>query len=467
VPDRTWTVSALIREVNDLLDQGFSGIAVDGEVTNASRSGRGHLYFTLKDADAQLDCAMWASRAGRLRFELEDGLAVRAVGSLAVYAQRGRFQLVVEDLEPQGVGALQLAFEQLKRRLDAEGLFAAERKRPLPVLPQRVGIVTSISGAALRDMLAVLRSVDHLTVVVASTRVQGEGAADEVAAALTRLASSGLVDVVVVTRGGGSLEDLWAFNEEVVARAIAASPVPVVSAVGHETDVTIADFVADLRAATPTRAAELLAGRLEEQVRRLELAVRGLERDLVRHLALARTRLRGLEGSSGLARVPHRVRLLAARLARADRLPRLLSDLVTRTRRRLDGAEAGLRRLPGRVAAGGHRRLVDSRRGQLGQLMRARLDRGRRAVASGERALGHLSPRQVLERGYSITRRAGSSEPLRDPGVLRTGDVLVSTLARGDVRSLVADRGSAAPRATGVRDGRQPSLFEQEQEDRE
>lgn len=462
MPDRTWTVSALIREVNSLLERGFSGIAVDGEVTNASRSGRGHLYFTLKDADAQLDCAMWASRAGRIRFELEDGLAVRAVGSLTVYAQRGRFQLVVEDLEPQGVGALQLAFEQLKRRLDAEGLFAAERKRPLPQLPQRVGIVTSTSGAALRDMLAVLRPVEHLAVVVAPTRVQGEGAAEEVATAVTRLAASGLVDVVVVTRGGGSLEDLWAFNEEVVARAIAASPVPVVSAVGHETDVTIADFVADVRAATPTRAAELLAGRIEEQVRRLELAVRGLERDLARHLALARTRLRGLEGSSGLARVPHRVRLLAARLSRADRLPRLLADLVSRTRRRLDVAETGLRRLPARVAAGGHRRLVDSRRGQLGQLMRARLDRARRAVASGERALGHLSPRQVLERGYSITRRAGSSEPLRDPGMLRAGDVLMSTLAFGDVRSLVADRSTTEPRVAGGGDRRQPSLFEEE-----
>ena len=459
--DHTWTVSALIREVNALLEQGFSGIVVEGEVTNATRSGRGHLYFTLKDADAQLDCAMWASRAGRLRFELEDGLAMRAVGSLTVYAQRGRFQLVVDDLEPQGVGALQLAFEQLKRKLDAEGLFAAERKRVLPALPQRVGIVTSASGAALRDMLAVLRLVDHLEVVVAPTRVQGDGAADEIAAALGRLAASGLVDVIVVTRGGGSLEDLWAFNEEVVARAIAASPLPVVSAVGHETDVTIADFVADIRAATPTRAAELLAGRLDEQLRRLDLAERGLERDLARHLAMARTRLRGLEGSSGLARVPHRVRLLASRLQSANRLPRLLADLVTRSYRRLVNVEAGLRRLPARVAAGGHRKLVASRRDQLDQLMRARLDRARHAVGANERALGHLSPRQVLERGFSITRLEGSSEPLRDAGRVRAGQTLVSTLARGEVRSLVTRRAASRPAADGERD-RQPSLFDQE-----
>jgi exodeoxyribonuclease VII large subunit len=461
VRDRTWTVSTLLREINTLLEQGFSGIAVEGEVTNASRSGRGHLYFTLKDADAQLDCAMWASRAVRLKFELEDGLAVRAVGSVSIYAPRGRFQLVVDSLEPQGVGALQLAFEQLKRRLEGEGLFAAERKRPLPALPQRVGIVTSPSGAALRDMLAVLQTVDHLEVVVSPTRVQGDGAADEVATALHRIAASGLVDVIVVTRGGGSLEDLWAFNEEVVARAIAACPLPVVSAVGHETDITIADFVADVRVPTPTRAAELLAGRVEEQVRRLELAVAGLERDLGRHLALARTRLRGLEGSSGLARVPQRVRLLATRLERADRLPRLLADLVSRARQRLDGADAGLRRLPSRVAAGGHRRLVASRQGQLGQIMRARLDRARRAIDAGERALGHLSPRQVLERGYSITRVEGSREPLREADRVRGGDTLVTTLARGEVRSLVAGRGTPAAERGGSGE-HQPSLFDEE-----
>ena len=196
--DRVFSPSALIAEVNSLLESGFSGVSVEGEVTNASTSGRGHIYFTLKDDLANLDCVMWASRAGKLRFDLEDGLAVRARGSLTIYRQRGRFQLVVNALEPQGIGALQLAFEQLKKRLDAEGLFSPDRKRPMPALPNRVGIVTSATGAALQDMLKVLRRLPHLEVVVAPTPVQGDGAAEEIADAINRLAASGLAEVIIV-----------------------------------------------------------------------------------------------------------------------------------------------------------------------------------------------------------------------------------------------------------------------------
>ena len=218
--ERVYTVAALIAEVNTLLEQGFSGVRVEGEVTNSSSSGRGHVYFSLKDDAATLDCVMWSSRARRLKFELEDGLAVLATGSLTVYPQRGRFQMVVENIQPQGVGALQLAFEQLKKKLEAEGLFAAERKRPLPALPNRVGIVTSATGAALQDMLKILLRFPHLEVVVAPAMVQGEGAAAEIAAAVKRLTASKRVNLIIVSRGGGSLEDLWAFNEEEVARAM-------------------------------------------------------------------------------------------------------------------------------------------------------------------------------------------------------------------------------------------------------
>jgi len=446
VSRRIWTVSELVGELNAILEQGFSGLAVDGEVTNASLSGRGHLYFTLKDGAAALDCVMWGSRAERLRFRLEDGLAVRAVGSLTVYPQRGRLQLVVDALEPQGVGALQLAFEQLKQRLAAEGLFAPERKRPLPLFPRRIGIVTSRTGAALRDMLKVLQRVPFAEVVVAHAQVQGEGAAEQVAVAVDRLGDSGRVDVVVVARGGGSLEDLWAFNEEPVARAIAACPVPVVSGVGHETDVTIADFVADLRAATPTQAAELVAERLEGCARRVEDAAQRLARDLRRHLGLARARLAGLEGSSGLARLPQRLRLVAARLDRAERLETVLHSRLERVRARVAAAEAGLRRLPGRVAAGGHRRLLESRRELLVQLMRGRLDRLARAIAASERALGHLGPLAVLERGYSITTLAEGGAPLRDPSRVRPGQVLSTRLARGELRSVAAP-GARPPRS--------------------
>jgi exodeoxyribonuclease VII large subunit len=461
VSERLWTVTALISEINSLLEEGFSGIRVEGELTNVSRSGRGHVYFSLKDEVASLDCVMWAARAGRLKFDVEDGLAVIAGGSLTIYPQRGRFQLVVETLEPQGIGALQLAFEQLKRRLADEGLFDVERKRPMPALPSRVGIVTSLAGAALHDMLNVLMRFPHLEVVVAPAAVQGDGAASEIARAIDRLAGSDLVDLVIVGRGGGSLEDLWAFNEEEVARAIASSAVPVISGVGHEVDFTIADFVADIRATTPTQAAELVVARMEEQSRRLAEAEAAFERDLRRRLALARTRLAGLAGSAGLARVPQKVRRLAERLQRADRLPTLVRALVRRSAERCERAESILRRLPARVAAGGHARLVAGRRQQLVQLMRGRIAGRRASLAGGERALGHLNPHGVLQRGYSITTVEGDRTPLRDAGRVSAGQALQTVLAKGSVRSLVA--GAATGRARRKAGGSdQISLFDDE-----
>jgi len=463
VSRRVWTVGELIAEVNLLLSQGFSNIHVEGEITNVSQSGRGHLYFTLKDEEAAVDCVMWASRAGRLKFRVEDGLAALAIGSLAIYPQRGRFQLVVDQLQPQGLGALQLAFEQLKKRLAEEGLFEEARKRPLPSLPQRVGIVTSATGAALRDMLKVLRRYPHVRIIVAPARVQGEGAAAEIADALTRLGASGLVDVVIVGRGGGSLEDLWAFNEEPVARAIVACPVPVISGVGHQVDFTISDFTADLRAATPTHAAELVVARLEEQARRLEEGTARLARDLGRHLQLARARLAALEGSAGLAQLPHRVRLLRERLTRAERLAPLVRRIVERSRARLEAAGAALRRVPGRVAAGAQRRLLASRSEQLAHAVRRVLERTRARLVAGEKGLAHLGPRAVLERGYSITALEGQSTPLRSPRGVRPGASLITTLAGGVLRSVAAG-GAPAPKRRKTEPAEQPTLFDDEGE---
>ena len=249
--------------------------------------------------------------------------------------------MVVDELEPQGQGALQLAFEQLKKRLEKEGLFDDARKRPLPALPQRVGIVTSAQGAALRDMLKVLLRFPNVHVLVAPAPVQGAGSAQKVADGIRRLGGSGLVDVLIVGRGGGSLEDLWAFNEEPVARAIAACPIPVISGVGHQVDFTIADFVADVRAATPTHAAELVVSRLEEAARRLGEGEDRLARTLARHLSLSRHRLQALEGSSGLARLPQRVRLLAERLARVERLAPLRGAARSGQGRPAAGARPG------------------------------------------------------------------------------------------------------------------------------
>ncbi len=460
--DRVWTVGAVIDQVNALLESGFSGISVEGEITSVTRSARGHLYFSLKDGEAQLDCVAWASAARRLRFDLEDGLAVEATGSLTVYRARGRFQLVVTRIEPQGLGALQLAFEQMKRRLEAEGLFAAERKRPLPTVPQRIGIVTSPGGAALRDMLKVLRRHANIEVVVAPATVQGKVAASEIAAALARLGASKLVDVVILGRGGGSLEDLWAFNEEKVARAVADCPVPIITGVGHEVDFTIADFVADSRAATPTQAAEILVTRLEESQGRAEHARARLGWELRRHLQTARARMVAAEGSAGLARVPHRVEVARLRLAVADRLPLLLEELARSARHRLLSAASVLRRFPGLMAAGGNRRLVDSRAEQLATLIRGHVDHARTAVTTRERALQHLSPRRVLDRGYSITTLEGRTLPLKDAAGLRAGQALVTTLSEGTVRSLVVKRpgGGVSTRGSIADPSKQGTLFD-------
>jgi exodeoxyribonuclease VII large subunit len=457
--EKIYTVATLIAEINALLEQGFSGVRVEGEITNASTSGRGHIYFSLKDDSAALDCVMWASRARRLKFELEDGLAVLAFGSLTIYPQRGRFQMVVDDIQPQGVGALQLAFEQLKTKLESEGLFATERKQSLPALPNRVGIVTSATGAALQDMLKVLRRFPNLEVVVAPAMVQGDGAATEIAASIGRLIESERVNVLIVGRGGGSLEDLWAFNEEAVARAIAASPVPVISGVGHEVDFTIADFVADIRATTPTQAAELVVAQLEEQRRRIVDASGLLVRVVDRKLIVARTQLTGLEGSSGLARVPQRVRLLRQRLQRALQLGPALRRVYAAAEARLEIATRGLHRLPARVAAGGHRRLLVSRREQLGQLMVARVERLRARVEAGERAVNHLGPTKVLERGYSITSLEGSSAPLRDAARVHGGQTLITRLEHGEIRSLVRNA-TTGPEVAKVEIAPQPTLFD-------
>src|SRR5262250_2510540 len=265
------------------LEERFPTVWVQGEVSNFKVYGSGHAYFTLKDEGAQLRCVLFRTRMRRVRFEPKDGLHVMAFGAVEIYAARGEYQLVVELLEPRGLGALQLAFEQLKERLAAEGLFDQRRKRPLPRFPRKIGIVTSPSGAALRDMLRIIgRRFGEVHIVLAGARVQGEGAAAEIAQGVRELNALGGIDVIIVGRGGGSLEDLWAFNDEMLARTIAASKIPIVSAVGHEVDFTIADFVADVRAATPSQAAELVVERADHMRTRIDRAEDRLRRAVER-----------------------------------------------------------------------------------------------------------------------------------------------------------------------------------------
>jgi exodeoxyribonuclease VII large subunit len=434
---RIWSVGELIAEVNAQLAGGFGEVLLRGELSGVKVHTSGHRYFQVKDASGQLSCAMWAQRADRLRFKLVDGLAVLLRGRLEVYPQRGSLQLIVSEVIPEGVGELQLAFEQLKAKLQAEGLFAPDRKRPLPALPLRLGLVTSASGAAVRDVLKVLSRWPRLRVLLYPVRVQGKGAEGEIARAIRYLGRSRLVDVTLVVRGGGSLEDLWAFNEEIVARAVAASMIPVISGVGHEVDFTISDFVADVRAATPTQAAELVVSQLETQQRRVETAAERIEAQTTHRLERASLRLHGLEGARGLARLPLHLQELNQRLERLSALPQRLRALLTGRQRRFESAHALLFRWPVRFGAPRRRELVTARLAVAAERLHSLVRRRGLELVAGERALGVLSPERTLQRGYSITTREGDPRPLRDSRDVAPGTRIVTTLAAGILRSLV------------------------------
>ena len=356
-PPKPISVSELTGLIKQTLESQFAEVWVEGEISNFKRHTSGHWYFTLKDAGAQVRCASFRNANRYVRFDPHDGLAVRVRGRISLYEPRGEYQILVSSMEPVGVGALQLAFEQLKARLASDHLFDLERKRALPLLPRCVGIVTSPTGAAIRDMLRVLkRRNTSVRVLVAPVRVQGDGAAREIAHAIEMLSESGLVDVIIAGRGGGSLEDLWAFNEEAVARAIFASRVPVISAVGHETDVTIADFVADVRAPTPSVAAELVAAGAGE----LRETIRQKRRDALASMRFrlldARSSVRELRYDPALAAIPNRLARLIQQVDDAR------EQVVSSSEDRLDSLRAALaRRATALAAADPRRRVLEDR----------------------------------------------------------------------------------------------------------
>jgi exodeoxyribonuclease VII large subunit len=438
---RIYTVAELTGAIRGLLESSFGDVWVEGEISNCRVWNTGHMYFTLKDGSAQIKAVMFRTAVRYLRFQPEDGVHVIARGQLGVYEPKGEYQIVCEHLEPRGLGALQLAFEQLKKRLHAEGLFGAERKRALPALPRRIGIVTSLDGAAIRDILKVLRRrAPKASVLIRPARVQGEGAAEDVAAALKAIARVPGVDVVIVGRGGGSVEDLWAFNEERVARAIAASPVPVISAVGHEVDVTIADFVADVRAPTPSAAAEMVVAandefchRIDRLAGRLRAAARsGLERrrNAVHRLSIrrglaafpARLALRGRHAVELTHHLRGAARGLIARQARDYRALRQRLEAHDLARRlasihsRLTGAEGRL--------------TTAARRAQH------RSDARFRALAG---RLENLSPLAVLGRGYAVCWTADKTAIIRSAGSVSAGDAVRVTLAAGELACIVEE----------------------------
>ena len=494
VPERKiYTVAELSFAVKDLLESSFPDVWVTGEVSNFRAAPSGHYYFTLKDNSAQLRAVCFRNQARYLKFKPQDGLAVIARGRLSVYEARGEYQLYVEYLEPAGLGALQLAFEQLKKKLAAEGLFEAARKKPLPVLPRAIGIVTSPSGAAVRDILRVIkRRFPNMTVFLYPATVQGSGAAAEIVEGIEYFNQHPIVDVMIVGRGGGSLEDLWPFNEEIVARAIAASKIPVISAVGHETDFTISDFVADLRAPTPSAAAELVVHRREDFMAEVINRARHMGHNIRLRLAEARSALIRQTMDRAFQQFPTRVQ------ERGQRIDEFLTEMERSLRRRLEDARQRTFELTSKLLRFEPRRLLEvrwiqiqQRKSQLGRiesemsmLIGERLHAGREAwrdASSGitrydlrgtlrlrlasvhereiglrdrvshiltenrhhvkhyQSLLGERSPLTILNRGYSITRDS-NNKIVRDAAQVEIGDGLSIRLARGEIGATVNNK---------------------------
>ncbi|MBU4305264.1 MAG: exodeoxyribonuclease VII large subunit [Candidatus Omnitrophica bacterium] len=389
-----FSVSELTRDIRDLLEDGFPAIWVEGEISTLRIPQSGHMYFTLKDEKAQLKCVFFKRANANLDFRPEEGLSCIIFGRISVYEQGGQYQLYVERMEPKGKGALQLAFEQLKKKLEAEGLFDTGRKRPLPFLAQKIGIVTSATGAAIRDILHVInRRYANIHIIIRPCLVQGKTAGPDIAQGIEELNEYADVDVIIVTRGGGSLEDLWPFNEEVVARAVYNSKIPVISAVGHEIDYTICDFVADVRAATPSAAAELVVQEKAQLLSLVEMLCNRMQEAMSKRLQFAQMRL---------SRVSH---------SHALRKPEMI---IEQYQQRLDNLDKAL------TIQLNH--LVKSKESQM------------RNISS---RLANLNPLAVLSRGYSITYLQGAKEALKDAGGVKKGDILKTKLHKGVIISQV------------------------------
>jgi len=389
---RIYTVSTLTREIKEVLETSFPRLWVEGEISNFKRHSSGHFYFTLKDESAQIRCAMWRFKADALRFRLEDGLKVLLEADIQIYEKSGTYQLVVQQLQPAGIGDLQLAFEQLKKRLQAEGLFDPGRKKEIPLYPERIGVVTSATGAAIRDIVSVIwRRYPPVEILLYPVKVQGEGAAEEIAQAIKNFNDYGKTDVLIVGRGGGSLEDLWAFNEEVVARAIFSSRIPIVSAVGHEVDFTIADFVADRRAPTPSVAAEMVVPDRSELLGILAYYQERYKNHFFQKLNAYRDKISAFSKSYAFRRPED---ILYQKIQRLDELLRIIQSAmeyaIERKKQRLDNLRLQLRA---------------------------------------------LNPEEVLRRGYSICYKDG--QILKNVKDLKTLDIVQVKLHKGQFISQV------------------------------
>jgi len=436
-----YKVSELTRLIRQEVEREFAGLWVEGEVSNYRLSPSGHAYFTLKDEHSQLRAIIYRPRLRYLSFRLENGMQVLVKGSLTVYEKRGEYQLVVESLEPKGIGALQLAFEQLKRRLAEEGLFAKEHKKPIPLLPQKIGLVTSPRGAAIQDILNIIsRRFPNVHIILNPVRVQGAGAAAEIAAAIEEFNRFPDIDILIVGRGGGSLEDLWAFNEEVVARAIFNSRIPIISAVGHEIDYTIADFVADLRAPTPSAAAELVVQQKEALQEKLESLYIRLQWALKGKLEACRNRIQLARQSDPLSNPQRRI------LEHQQMVDDLQQTLIKEIRRVVEMKKQRAEYLEQRLSGAGILQRIgrlNEKLAQVSQRLKTMGDfclRQRRAqLASLMGRLDALSPLSVLKRGYSICQKLPDKEVVTAADQVRPQDKVLVRLHQGELSCQVKE----------------------------
>ncbi len=428
-----FTVSELNRTVRDLLEGGLGAIWIEGELSNIARPASGHLYFSLKDGDAQVRCAMFRGRNRLMDFRPDAGMQVRARARVSLYEARGDYQLIVEQMEPAGAGALARAFEDLKKRLDAEGLFAQERKRALPQMPYRIGIITSPSGAAVRDVLKVLaRRFPAIPVVIYPVPVQGNAAAPAIARMIATAGRRGDCDVLLLVRGGGSLEDLWPFNEEAVARAVVTSTIPIVSGVGHEVDVTIADFAADVRAPTPSAAAELVVPDAGELLQTLDRLRRRLHAAANGSLRRREERRRNVESRLRRQHPERRLQQLQQRRDELElRLRRIGTHALTTRHERLERIDARLRRASPMTRVERLRERLNTTRRRLDGAIRAEFNRRDARVAALSRALEAVSPLATLGRGYALVRAAEDGRAITDANQVQPGHHLDIHLAHG------------------------------------
>ena len=435
---RVWTVRDLVASVRTQVEREYSDTWVQGEISNLRAQNSGHLYFTLKDENSQISVVMFRSSARLLRFKPGDGMQVVVRGRVTIYEDRGQLQIIAEYVEPKGAGALQIAFEQLKAKLEAEGLFAASRKKTVPALPGRIGIVTSPQAAALRDILQILQRRHHtVNVLIYPAQVQGESAAREVAAGVRYFNRSRNVEVIVVARGGGSAEDLAAFNDEGLARVIAGSELPVISAVGHETDFTIADFAADLRAATPSAAAEMVIRsrqEVESQVARLE---RELEKGMRYRLMMGRQRLTELAQHGAFGRM---MNLIQRRQQRVDdlmnRLTHAQRDRFEAQRRRFETLAAAVRHYDLRLVLAGIARELNAKVGAMGAAARNLLLQRRARLERLASQIEALSPVAILDRGYALVFDV-SGKLVKDAAQVKVGEDIRARVARGEIGATV------------------------------